>query len=298
MQFGKVVAPEKINFFLPPDHPHMQTSLNGIPQDFHLNVGCAKWNKKDLKGFYPKGITNELNFYSSQFNSVELNATFYKLYSKEQYAKWKNKTSNNFKFFPKLTQTISHEHLLNDVAIETSKYFIENALTLEGKLGGIFLQLHESFDPSYFNRLEKFIISWPTSIPLAIELRHTNWFNNKQIATALYQLYQENNITNIITDTAGRRDLLHMCLTNAQTFIRFVGANHISDYSRILQWVTRLHEWKLLGVSNINFFVHQHIEIESVKLSAYLIEQLNQKMGLTYSVPKTLGTQDTQLSLF
>lgn len=298
MQFGKITNPEKIDFFLPPDHPQMVTSLKGIENDLHLNVGCAKWNKQDLKRFYPKGIKDELSYYASQMNSVELNATFYKLYPKEQFVKWKNKTSTNFKFFPKLTQTISHENLLNNVAIENAKYFVENALVLEEKLGGIFLQLHESFDPSYFNRLEKFIISWPQSIPLAIELRHTDWFNDSNIAMNLYHLYRENNITNIITDTAGRRDLLHMCLTNTKTFIRFVGANHTSDYSRILQWVNRLDQWKLFGVSEINFFVHQHIEIESVKLSAYLIEHLNKKWGLNHLIPKTQVNDHKQLKLF
>jgi uncharacterized protein YecE (DUF72 family) len=40
-------------------------------------LSCAKWNKQDLKGFYPRGTKDELAYYSTQFNSIELNATFY-----------------------------------------------------------------------------------------------------------------------------------------------------------------------------------------------------------------------------
>jgi len=121
---------------------------------------------------------------------------------------------------------------LDAKAIEYSKYYIENVSELQEKLGGVFLQLHEGFAPNNFNRLQNFIKAWPKNIPLAVELRHTEWFNTA-IASELYQLFTENNITNIITDTAGRRDLLHMALTTPKTFIRFVGANHTSDYSRL-----------------------------------------------------------------
>ena len=41
------------------------------------------------------------------------------------------------------------------------------------------------------------------------------------------------NISNVIVDTAGRRDLMHMRLTNPTAFVRYVGANHESDYTRL-----------------------------------------------------------------
>ena len=106
-----------------------------------------------------------------------------------------------------------------------------------------------------------------------------------------------NKITTIITDTAGRRDLLHMNLTTPKAFIRFVGANHKTDYSRIDEWVNRLINWKNNGVEEISFFLHQNIEIESVKLAAYLIKKINQQLTTTYKAPNTLEDSQ-QMSLF
>lgn len=62
-------------------------------------VGCAKWNKTDLKGFYPKGTKDELTYYATQFNSIEMNATFYGMPIPDQVTVWKNKTPESFKFF-------------------------------------------------------------------------------------------------------------------------------------------------------------------------------------------------------
>ena len=75
-------------------------------KEFDVFVGCAKWNKTDLKGFYPKGTKDELAYYAQQFNSIELNATFYSSPSKDQVKIWKDKTPENFKFFPKIPQSV------------------------------------------------------------------------------------------------------------------------------------------------------------------------------------------------
>jgi len=98
-------------------------------------------------------------------------------------------------------------------------------------------------------------------------------------------MLEENNISNIIVDSAGRRDIMHMRLTNTRAFVRYVGANHNSDYSRLDDWVERLKIWKDNGIKDINFFVHQNIEKESPLLSAYLIKQLNSKLGTDLKIP-------------
>ena len=129
---------------------------------------------------------------------------------------------------------------------------------------------------------------------LAVEFRHTDWYNDKSVAEDLYQLLEENNISNIIVDTAGRRDLMHMRLTNSRAFIRYVGANHKSDYTRLDDWVERLKIWKDNGIGEIDFFVHQNIEKESPLLSAYFIKQLNAKLGTDLKNP---GDDEQQVLL-
>jgi len=287
MDFGKVDDPGKIDFALPVDHSDTEGVLKRSKAKDATNyfVGCAKWNKADLKNFYPRGTKDELGYYSSQFNSIELNATFYRFFPESQFQKWYENTPTNFKFFPKVTQDISHFKRLNDFESLVDVY-VNAAGHLKEKLGCVFLQMHNNFAPKDFERVVNFVEYWPKNVPLAIEFRHTNWYNDATVANELYHLLESNNISNIITDTAGRRDLLHMRMTNSRAFIRYVGANHKSDYKRLDEWVDRLATWKKQGLKDVNFFVHQNIELESPLLSVHFIKSLNTKLKAGLIVPE------------
>ncbi|HEY0029194.1 MAG TPA: DUF72 domain-containing protein [Bacteroidia bacterium] len=286
MKFGSVENVDGLDLSLPKDHPDTKKVLGGKEaKKLDVSVGCAKWNKTDLKNFYPKGTKDELEYYSSQFNSIELNATFYQPYGKEQFIKWREKTPKGFKFFPKIPQTVSHLKRLNEVKNLVDD-FCNSVSGLEEKLGMIFLQMHDNFKPKDFDRLEKFVREFPKGTPLAIELRNAEWFNVKADFEKVSELFKKYKVTNVIVDTAGRRDILHMRLTSPVAFIRYVGANHPSDYDRLDPWVERLAKWKKDGLKEVYFFVHQNHEVESPLLSACFIEKLNKKLGLKLHIPE------------
>ncbi len=290
MKFGQSENPESIDFRLPADDPRTAEILkqNDTSKPLTIYVGCAKWNKTDLKNFYPRGTKDELTYYSRQFNSIELNATFYSMPGRDQVITWKDKAPDNFRFFPKITQSISHMRRLNDVQALTTEY-CDNISNFEEKLGMVFLQLHDNFKYKNYDRLVSFIENFPKAIPLAVELRNTEWFNDKAVSEEVYSLFEKHQVTNIVVDTAGRRDLLHMRLTTPKVFVRYVGANNPqSDRERLDDWVERLKIWVDQGIRDIYFFVHQNIELESPFLSAYFIERLNKKFGLTLQIPKLL----------
>lgn len=286
MKFGKVEYPELVDFSLPKTHKDTIEVLSktGKKEKPTIYVGCAKWNRADLKGFYPRGTKDELEYYSKQFNAIELNATFYRQFPAVQFEKWYHKTPENFKFFPKLGQEISHWKRLAGVE-EIVNTYLYNASNLKEKLGTIFLQLHANFGPKNFDRLHNFVESWPKEIPLAVECRHPNWFSDEAISNDFYQLLESKGIANVLVDTAGRRDMMHMRLTNNEAFVRYVGANHTSDYDRLDEWVVRLQEWIELGLSNIHFFIHQNLEKESPLLASHFIKNLNKKIGTQLKVP-------------
>ncbi|SFH49548.1 DUF72 domain-containing protein [Pedobacter insulae] len=295
MKFGQVADPSIIDFTLPEDHPatkEVLTTLGG--KELEVYIGCAKWNKTDLKGFYPKGTKDELTYYATQFNAIELNATFYGMPDKAQIVTWKDKTPADFKFFPKLTNSISHFKRLINVK-EPVLQFCEAISNFDQKLGMAFLQLHDNFKPKDFERLKIVMSEFPEQIPLAIELRNEEWFANPQVFNEFTSLCEQYNITNILVDTAGRRDMLHMRLTTPTAFIRYVGANAESDYHRLDEWVERIVEWKKQGLTHLYFFVHQNIELASPLLSAYFTEKLNTALGLNLVIP---AKQETQTKLF
>ena len=286
MKFGQVADPSQIDFTLPKDHPQTKFILNQNKKGLNnISIGCAKWNKTDLKGFYPKGTKDELTYYATQFNSIELNATFYGMPTAEQVQTWKEKTPKDFKFFPKITNTVSHfRRLLNITDVVTQ--FASAVLNFDDKLGMVFLQLHDNFKPKDYERLEKFVKDWPKEVPLAIELRNTEWFTDEEVFNTVCELFEMNNITNIIVDTAGRRDMLHMRLTTPVAFIRYVGANADSDYARLEDWLERLTKWKKEGLQNLYFFVHQNIEKASPLLSSHLIQKMNEEWKTDIHIPK------------
>lgn len=292
MKFGSVDNPGEIDFALPDDDPQTEKVLsrfkNGTP---NVYVGCAKWNRQDLKGLYPRGTKDELSYYGSQFNSVELNATFYRNFTPRQVGNWYEKVPDHFRFFPKVNRQISHRKWLNNLR-NTKEDFLNSVVHFKDKLGTIFLQLRDDFSPKHFDRVQKFIEDWNEELSLAIEFRHPEWFHDAKVADELYQLLEENDVANVIVDTAGRRELLHMRLTNNNAFVRYVGANHESDITRLDDWVDRLHTWNKQGLQNIQFFVHQNEEKASPMLAAHFIKAMNDVVGIDLKVPELNGQGD------
>jgi len=290
MKFGQVSDPGKIDFSLPEDHPGTRDVLkkNDRSKPLNVYVGCAKWNRTDLKNFYPRGTKDELAYYATQFNSIELNATFYHTPGADQIVSWRDRTPDNFRFFPKVNQMISHRKRLKDVQPLVEEY-CDAISNFEHKLGMAFLQVHDNFGYKNRDRLEHFVENFPKAIPLAVEMRNSEWFSDATIANELDTLFEKHHTTNVLVDTAGRRDLLHMRLTTPVAFIRYVGANEPqSDRERLDDWISRLKSWVDLGLRDIYFFVHQNIEKESPLLSAYFIDQLNKTFQLDLKIPEIL----------
>ncbi len=288
MKFGQVENPGDHDLSLPKDGKITKEVLNKKGQQVkNISVGCAKWNRADLKGFYPRGTKDELAYYATQFNSIELNATFYRIFDKSVVEGWYNKTPADFKFYPKIPQSISQFKRLKNCDDEVAMY-LDSIAQLREKLGMVFLQMHPFFSYKDFDALQKFVEQWPKGIPLAVEVRHKEWYEDEAINNELCALLKGNDITHIITDTAGRRDLVHMQLTTPKTFVRYTGANHESDYTRLDDWITRIKKWSDAGLEELNFFVHQNVEKESPLLSAYFINKLNDTFGLSMHVPETL----------
>lgn len=296
MKFGKVDDASGIDFTLPPDHEGTMSVIqsagyNGKP---NIYIGCAKWNRQDLKNFYPRGTKDELEYYATQFNSIEMNNSFYRIWPPSQYEKWIGKVGDDFLFFPKLFQGVTHRSRLKSCE-EITREYLNGIDHLGDKLGMIFMQMHSNFSPKEENRnrLADYLAFWPKEYPVSLELRHHDWYGDEEIAEWLYDLLEQHQVANIITDTAGRRDLLHMRLTTNTAFVRYVGANHESDYSRVEDWVDRLESWISTGLENVYFFVHQNDEIESVNISRHMITLLNDRLGTNLKIPKTLDTPDT-----
>jgi len=298
MEFGRVDPADlsAIDLTLPPDKPETRIVLkkagsNKAPQ---IYVGCAKWGRKDWIGkIYPPKTKEAdfLNHYSKHFNCIELNATFYKMPTEKQTAAWKAKVGNDFMFCPKFVDQITHLKRLNDVK-ELTERFLEGISGFGNNLGPLFLMPHPGMGPKTLATIQTFIQSLPKDIKLFVELRHSEWFSNKDAFQQIFAMLENNSTGAVITDASGRRDCVHMRLTTPEAFIRFVGNGlHLTDYTRIDDWVQRIKQWIEEGIQKIYFFMHQHEELRSPELSRYLIQQLNKHCGTTIPEPKFVGEE-------
>ena len=100
-------------------------------------------------------------------------------------------------------------------------------------------------------------------------------------------MIRENNKSIVITDTAGRRDVVHQRLTNDSIFIRYNGYDlDPTDYPRMDQWVDRIISWIDGGLREVYFFVHQEDETHSPITADYMIKALNEKGGFDIKGPR------------
>ncbi|MBW8687327.1 DUF72 domain-containing protein [Chitinophaga rhizophila] len=295
MDFGRVdpAMLDEIDFKLPAEPTFNKTVLKGKAlKKPKIYLGCAKWGRKEWVGkIYPKG-TKEANFldeYVHHYNSIELNATHYKIYSPADIAKWDARaTGKHFKFCPKVPQTISHYSSLINAGAKTTA-FLEGVLAFGKHLGPIFLQLSDRYSPKRKDNLYQYLESLPQDLQFFLEVRHSDWFSDNKIREELFSTLRKLNIGAVITDTAGRRDCAHMHLPVRKAFIRYVGNSlHPTDYVRADDWVHRIHYWLQHGLQEVYFFMHMHNEEFSPELTVYMVDKIKAVCGIELQKPTFL----------
>lgn len=170
--------------------PQVPTSL---PLADKLFVGCSGWSYQDWVGpFYPKDTQSKdfLKLYSSVFNTVEIDSSFYRIPNQFMTSLWKKKTPNGFRFTAKFPKKITHDSKLQNVS-NTLSYVYKVFGGLGEKMGPLVVQLPPSF--KYDNGLpvlQKFVSELNENFRHAIEFRHESWFRSD-----VYSLLEKYNIS-------------------------------------------------------------------------------------------------------
>ena len=186
-----------------------------------IRVGTCGWSFRDWKvTFYHPGTKDELAYYASQFDAVEIDSTYYRIPSAKSVDAWRERTPQGFLFCPKLPGEITHEKML-DGADEQVTAFTDVISRLGDKLGPILVQFHPRFGHDQLPKLEAFLSRLPGGFRYAVEFRHRSWadqpdafellrFLNMGLAMAHHPWYAR--IRGMTTDFAylrllGRRDV-------------------------------------------------------------------------------------------
>jgi len=306
MKFGRLENLNGVKFSFPENHPKNKALLaykkkrrgrrpkNIVVHKPTFHIGCPIWTCEAWKGkIYPEVLpaSRYFKYYARQFNSIELNSSYYAMPEQKTIKKWLKNSPDDFKFCPKVHQYISHSNMLKNVEIWIER-FAEMCGHFGDKLGTPFLQLHPIFSPQHIARLSNFLKIWPEDLPLAIELRNEAWYSSPETFERVGDLLEEFRCTFVMTDTAGAQYALHQRLTTKEIFVRFVANDlHFSDYARIDKWVARMVKWYDMGLENTWFFIHQPDEVNCPELAQYLIEKINEQTDLGVKPLKFYGEQ-------
>jgi uncharacterized protein YecE (DUF72 family) len=143
-----------------------------------VRIGCSGWNYKDWRGpIYPQGLGSGrwLRRYAELFDTVEVNATFYRLPRRESVVRWVEETPEGFLFAVKASRYLTHVRRLADLDRGLRRFWEPLApLRDAGKQGPVLWQF-----PETFRRDDEKLRRALDALPCArhcFEFRHPSWF--------------------------------------------------------------------------------------------------------------------------
>ena len=150
-----------------------------------IYIGCSGFSNRDWKGFFfPEELPpkEQLNFYSTQFNTVEINSTFYRRPRAQTLENWYQRTDEDFKFFIKIPKTITHIKRLKETAAETADFCKHIHHGIQEKLAAFLFQMPPSF---HYNEehLEQLIKTVDFRFLHIVEFRHKSWWTEEIFET-------------------------------------------------------------------------------------------------------------------
>lgn len=209
-----------------------------------VRIGCSGWNYDDWRGrLYPQRAPKRrwLELYAARFDTVEVNATFYRLPSRDAVAAWVKQTPPPFTFSIKVSRYLTHVKRLTDVGEGVARFYERiEPLVEAGRLGPVLWQL-----PANFHRDDARLEGWLGALPPGmhtIEFRHQSWF-----APEVMKALRDHGVALTIGDHPKRPFQSHDA-TATWRFVRFhYGARgRDGNYSatELRQWAGRIQRWR------------------------------------------------------
>jgi len=188
-------------------------------------IGTSGWTYDHWKGsFYPVDLPKSrwFDFYSSHFQAVEVNATFYRTFKDQIYLNWRMRAPEDFGYVLKAPRVITHRKYLLDVTEDVTA-FCRSCTLLEDRFEMILLQVAPG-TPYDLQRLEKALRAFSDPSRVAVEFRNPQWLN-PEVETLL----REVGTTYCNVDTP--RQKLTEIITSDRAYLRLHGRKHWYSYN-------------------------------------------------------------------
>jgi uncharacterized protein YecE (DUF72 family) len=237
-----------------------------------IRIGTSGWTYQHWKGiFYPVDLPQKrwFEYYTEFFDTVELNATFYRLFPGKTFRGWREKTQPGFRFALKLWRWITHRKKLSN-ATEDISLFCRRAEILGDRLGPILVQLPPGLKWSA-ELAEGFIRQLPKNFYWAFEVRNQDWLQEvffdllERYGTAL--VYTDHPYIQMGTDSA----------FGPFIYVRFHGAGQVyaGNYpdEHLRDWAKRIGKWDMEG-KDVWVYFNNDLEGYAVKNAMSLKKRL------------------------
>lgn len=236
-----------------------------------IYIGISGWQYEPWnKTFYPPQLRpqGQLAYASREFNSIEVNSSFYRFHSPHVYRRWYEETPADFRFTLKAHRTLTHLQRLRHPQENLANFLASGPLELKEKWAGILWQLppHFHLSENNWDLLEDFFDSLPQDQIEAAQWTHASSRFEPQSAHGPYRLYhslevrshsflvpdfikllKKYNIALVFADTAGKwpyceditSDHIYLRLHGDESFYRTqYEDSQINFFARRLQaWV-------------------------------------------------------------
>jgi uncharacterized protein YecE (DUF72 family) len=208
-------------------------------------IGCSGWNYAHWRNgvFYPPRCPQRewLDYYARHFDTVEVNATFYRLPRRDAVANWVGTSPAGFLFAVKMSRYITHIRRLRELGAGVRTFYERiSPLVRSPKLGPVLWQLPGNFrrdDERLVEALER-----PPPGRHCFEFRHESWF-----VPEVYELLRSAGAALVIGDDPRRPFQTHE-LTADWTYLRFHrgsrGRRGNYSESELEEWARRIEGWR------------------------------------------------------
>jgi uncharacterized protein YecE (DUF72 family) len=245
-----------------------------------IRIGTSGWHYKHWVGrYYPENIkpAEMLDYYLRDFDTVELNNTFYHLPKESSFETWRQSVPAKFLFAVKGSRFITHMIKLKDPERGIVN-FMPRAQLLGRKLGPVLWQLPPGWKVNV-ERLEEFLEKLPRRIRYAFELRNPTWMTDR-----VYEVLKRYNAAFCIYELAGYHSPIE--ITADWTYVRLHGPTqnkYQGSYTnaQMEAWAQRIEAWKKTLKATYVYFDNDD--------SAYAVTNALTLKGLVLSLPRAIS---------
>jgi uncharacterized protein YecE (DUF72 family) len=206
-----------------------------------IRIGTSGWVYKHWRGlFYPETLPQRewFNYYAAQFDTVEINNSFYRMPSDINFEGWRKQAPEGFLYAVKASRFLTHLKKLKEPE-EPLQTFFEGAARLEQTLGPVLYQLPPRWRVN-LPRFEAFLAALPVGYHHVIEFREPSW-----LIEEVFGLMERYQVAHCIHDMGALS--IPLRVTAPLVYLRFHGApTYQGSYTQasLEAWAARICAWR------------------------------------------------------